>query len=75
MIRYGLESAERVRIVVFDVSGRTVRELVTGSMSAGEHQAIWDGRNDEGEQVSAGIFFVTLKSQSLDETRTVVRLR
>ena len=46
-----------VRAEVFDLSGRRVRVLYSGSMPAGEHALRWDGRTESGVDAGAGIFF------------------
>jgi hypothetical protein len=50
--------AERVDIGVYDLAGRRVRGLVSGTQTAGTYEARWDGRNDHGEQASRGMYFV-----------------
>jgi hypothetical protein len=47
-----------VNIRVYDVAGRVVRTLVSGARAAGLHMAEWDGRDDRGETVGKGIYFV-----------------
>ncbi len=50
-----------VRATVIDVKGRTVKRLAVGpSLTAGEHALRWDGRDDEGRRVPAGLYFVQL---------------
>jgi len=46
------------QVDVYDVSGRHVRALVSGTLPSGVHQSEWDGRDDRGEPVTAGIYFV-----------------
>ncbi len=49
-----------VRALVVDASGREVRELAPGVLSPGVHRIRWDGRDSEGRDVGAGVFFVKL---------------
>jgi flagellar hook assembly protein FlgD len=35
-------------LVVYDVLGRRVRTLVDARMKAGDHDVVWDGRDDAG---------------------------
>ncbi len=43
---------------IFDVAGHRVRELARGRFGAGRHPFRWDGRDDSGVPVAAGLFFV-----------------
>jgi hypothetical protein len=55
-----------VHLTLVDASGRVVRDLIHRSLTPGLQQASWDGRDDNGRPVPAGMYFVRL--QSLDGT-------
>ena len=57
-VDFGLARAERVKIQIFDVSGRLVRTLADRGFTAGEHKLTWDGADNAGRQVSRGVYFV-----------------
>jgi M6 family metalloprotease-like protein len=56
-IRYDVPAAGRVRLEIYDVRGRVVRALVDGSVTAGYHQVVWDGRDDAGRSMASGLYF------------------
>ncbi len=58
-----------VRLRVFGVDGRVIRELVNGTLPAGERMVRWDGRGDDGRSVAAGTYFIQLVTPGV--TRTV----
>lgn len=74
-IRYGLAGRSRVRLQVFDVSGRLVRTLVDGDRGAGSHAETWNGEDGGGRQVSSGVYFYRLTAEDLVLTRKMVLLR
>jgi len=57
---FTLPEAGRVRIDIFDVSGRLVQTLADGAMPRGAHALVWDGRNESGRAVGAGVYFYRL---------------
>ncbi len=59
-IRFSLPSTGRVTLAVYDVTGRKVRDLVEGSLPAGDHSVAWNGRDAFGRQVSSGVYFTRL---------------
>ena len=69
-LTFTIPRASTVRLTVSDVHGRRVRELVAGSLPAGQHAAHWDGKTDQGKRVATGIYFATL-----DAGGTSVRTR
>lgn len=67
-LRLHLPAAARVHAVLYDVSGRRVRTLLDADLPAGEHRAVWDGRDAQGARAASGIYFLRL--QAGDERRT-----
>ena len=47
-------------ILVTDVLGRTVRRFTQTRIERGEHRIEWDGRDDQGARVPAGVYLVRL---------------
>jgi hypothetical protein len=75
-IRYDIPQADRVKIVVYDVNGRTVRSLVDVPVQqAGRHTASWDARDDAGKQVAPGIYFYRLETGRYSATQRVTLLK
>lgn len=60
------------RLVIFDVAGRVVRELVNEPLAAGNYELQWDGRNAVGDPVPTGVFFARLTSGATDKTIRMV---
>jgi hypothetical protein len=71
-VDYTLPANERIAIVCYDATGRTVKVLDEGMQSAGRHSLAWDGRDSKGRLVSAGIYFVRLERQTITLSRKIV---
>lgn len=67
--------ASRLRVSIFDLRGRRVRRLVEGTYPPGRHEIVWDGRNDRGEIVSAGIYFVRMTADGFSAQRPLLFLK
>lgn len=66
-IAYELPAAgAAVRLVIYDLAGRQVRTLVDGDQAGGRQFARWDGRDDAGQGVPAGVYLYRV-SASGDE--------
>jgi hypothetical protein len=74
-IKYGLRVACRVSLGVYDLMGRRVRTLAEGHEDAGYRVVTWDGRNDDGIEVSGGVYFYRLEAGNHTEMLKVVHLR
>lgn len=71
-IRYSLAAAEKVSLFIYDISGRIVKSLVNGKINPGIYSINWNGKNDRGQQVSAGIYFYQLKTKDYTKTNKIL---
>ena len=55
--------------------GTEVKKLADEKQSAGEHQIIWNGKNNNGKEVSSGIYFAILKSNTINKTIKLILIR
>jgi hypothetical protein len=69
-----LTSAGRADLAIYSADGRRVRTLATGSRAAGQYVITWDGTDDGGRPVRAGLFFARLVTSEGQYTRTLVKL-
>jgi len=75
-IEYGVsEPGTRVKVVVYDISGRVVRVLVDETRAAGQHIVVWDGRNERGGVVVSGVYVCDVSVGSLRQQKKLVVLR
>lgn len=74
-IAYTLPRAGVVSLTIYDILGRAVRTLVSGSMPAGQHTVEWDGRDGTGEEVGSGIYFYRLQGGEFSETRKMLLMK
>ncbi len=68
-ITYTLAAAGEVRVSIYDIQGRQVRELRTGGQDPGHHAVEWDGRDERGERCAAGSYFYRLEAGRFEGTR------
>lgn len=75
-LSYVLEAPARVGLEILSVDGGRVRSLVDGQQrEAGTHYIDWDGRDAQGREVAAGVFYVRLFRNAEVSWGRVVRLR
>jgi subtilisin family serine protease len=51
-----------VEVAIYNVAGRRMRTLVRGALNPGRYAQPWDGRDDQGVAVAAGIYFVRMSA-------------
>jgi hypothetical protein len=74
MIHYQLPQKSAVKIVIYDMLGRSIRTLVDTEQEAGYHQVRWDGRDAQGRRLAGGVYFYRLKAAEFRETRKMILL-
>jgi len=74
-IAFRFGTAGRVRLLVFDVSGRLVKTLVDKTLPAGNHTVRWDGSDDRGHATASGRYYYRLRVGDKVLTRAMTLLR
>ena len=55
-IRFTIPSTSTVRIAIYNMRGQKIRDLAGITYQAGEHEIVWDGRNNRQSTVSSGVY-------------------
>ncbi len=75
-IAFSLPEAGTADLAVFNQKGQLVRSLVSGQLlPAGASSLVWDGRDDQGNPVSSGIYFSHLTCAGKSVSRKMVLLK
>ncbi len=74
-IRYDLPLKCKVKLEIYNVLGQRVITLVDGYRNAGSNVVRWEGKNENGIDVSSGIYFYRLRASNHIETKKMVVLR
>ncbi len=63
-IRFQLPTADRVLLGIYDVRGRLIKSLISGSLPAGQHGMTWNGLDALGRPAASGVYFCRLTTDS-----------
>ena len=74
-IRYELLQKTKVNIVIFDINGRKVKDLLKREQEAGIKSVKWNATDNNGRQVSAGLYFYTLEAGSITTNGKMLLLK
>ncbi len=74
-ISFALPRMENVDLVIYDIGGRLIRSLASGSRPQGEHRFAWDGRDNTGHPVGSGAYFYRLDAGPFTEQRKMLLLK
>ena len=63
-----------VSLTVHDVLGRRVRQVWQGPLGAGSHRFVWDGRDEAGKVVAAGVYVYRVEMDGRVEAKKTTKL-
>ena len=70
-ISYQLPGSGTVRIKIFDLQGRLVKTLFSGSQQAGAYTVCWDGRDMHDRPVAAGVYLYQIEFVDAGGKKTI----
>jgi hypothetical protein len=74
-INYVLSEAAKVKLTVFNIIGQEICTLIDQVQPVGEHTVWWDGLDDRGRKVSAGIYIYQIKADVFLESRKMIMVK
>ncbi|MBO8130110.1 MAG: T9SS type A sorting domain-containing protein [Candidatus Marinimicrobia bacterium] len=74
VIEFELPEPGRVKIVVYDLLGKVVKVLTDREYPEGISRVCWDGTDEFGRYVSAGVYFYRMKAGEFTDSRKMVLL-
>ena len=72
VIEVDMKSEGNLNVFVMTLDGNIIKRLSKGTVSAGTHYYYWDGKNNAGNPVARGLYFVRVSGSGIDETRKVM---
>ncbi|MFH1278150.1 MAG: FlgD immunoglobulin-like domain containing protein [Candidatus Eisenbacteria bacterium] len=75
LFTFEIRDRHEVRAEMYDSAGRHVATLANGTFPPGEHDAVWDGRDERGRPAPAGVYFARIDSGRKVITKKAVLVR
>ena len=75
VIEYALPGASEVKIQIYNILGQKARDLVDERQEPGYKMIRWDGRDDNGMEVSSGIYFYRIVAHTVHGSGNFVECR
>jgi hypothetical protein len=73
-IAYQIARSADIKISVFDIGGRLVKEILNETQNEGPHQVTWDGTDRNNAHAASGIYFYTVESGNLTLSKKMILL-
>ena len=74
-IQYSLPVASNLRVDIYNNKGQRVRTLIDREYPAGKHKVLWNGRDNNGQSVSSGIYFYKMVTGDYVSVKKMILLK
>jgi hypothetical protein len=74
-ISYQIPNPTHVSLAIYDVNGREVKSIVNENAATGYYKLIWDGRDNNNNLITNGIYFLHLKTDQANKTTKLILTR
>jgi len=74
-IQFNMSEAGLVTIEIYNVRGQRIRSLVNDQFDAGTHSVIWNGRDDNGREVSSGLYLYIMRTGDYHSVRRMTLMK
>jgi len=75
MIRYYLPESGNMELIVYNIKGERVRNILNDYSEEGWHEMEWDGRNEQGASTTSGVYILRLRSGAGEINRKISQLK
>ncbi|HSP86935.1 MAG TPA: T9SS type A sorting domain-containing protein, partial [Ignavibacteriaceae bacterium] len=74
-IKYNVSKEANVKIEIFNVLGERIKTLINEQQMPDYYSVRWDSKNDKGNTMNSGIYFVRFFSNNFSEIKKIILLR
>ena len=74
-LTYDLPKDSFVNVIVYDILGNVINDLVNTNQSSGYKSIQWNGTNNQGDSVSAGLYLYTIHTGDFVDAKKMILLK
>ena len=74
-INFSIAEAGMTSLVIYDITGAVVKNLVSSSMESGRYNVVWNATNNQGNPVASGRYILKMTAPNYSETITMTLLK
>ncbi len=74
-ISFSIGNESDVRIRIYNIKGQQIKALINERMVPGDYDVVWNGQDEQGKDVSSGMYFYTLETDEHRQSRKMLLLK
>jgi len=75
MISFSLSAKTAISLDIYNLKGQKIRNLQSGVLDKGNHQIVWNGKDDNDSSVSSGVYIYKMTSAGYTKTRKMILMK
>jgi flagellar hook assembly protein FlgD len=75
MISFNIKQPAKVKIAIYSLTGALVRVLADTQFTAGNHDLVWDGTGNNGDELSSGVYLYKLQTNGSSSVKRLVMIK
>jgi flagellar hook assembly protein FlgD len=64
-----------VQIEVYNIRGAKINTLISGNFRAGQHSVVWKGKDNNGNNVSSGVYFYKMTTPEFSSVKKMILMK
>ena len=74
-LNYYLPINASVRLIIYDLVGNVIKNLVNDNQKSGSKSVQWNATNNKGQPVSAGVYLYNIEAGDFRQTKKMILLK
>ncbi|MDY6914825.1 MAG: C25 family cysteine peptidase [Candidatus Cloacimonadota bacterium] len=74
-INFSIKEAGHVKLEIYNIKGQKIKTLVNSNLEANSYNLVWNGRDDNNQQVSSGVYFYRMNTPTYTSTRKMILMK
>jgi len=74
-IIFRVKEYSKIKMTVYNILGQTVKELLNSYKEAGEHNVVWNAKDNSGFEVGTGVYFISIQTENNSDFLKVLLLK
>lgn len=74
IINFSIKEHGFVELKIYDIKGRLIKQVINQKLEGGEYDVTWNGKDDKGKDVYAGMYFIYMRIGKTNHVKKMVKL-
>jgi hypothetical protein len=74
-ISFSLSKDSKVNVQIYNIKGQSIKSLLSNNLKSGSHSLKWDGTDNEGKQVTSGIYLIKLQGEGFQKSHKITLMK